>query len=179
MELNEEDLELELTNVFETTNPKLIIRNYFSNIRQEIDAYSDKYLNEKLKSTNEDRIELTFKRDKMLQQLDSIEKQCFNSKSDRQLVKVSTSLNFLLDKLNKISNGYLNKIDLNDKSLESDSSSNESSQIKNELYDLKRDLFLNRTCLFVRNLSNMKTNQFGNLVILDFYLDDFEVKALK
>lgn len=183
MELNEEDLEFDLSNMLESTNPKLIIRNYFENIKQEIETYSDNYLNDKLlQKSHEDRLEIKFKRDKMLAQLDILEKQCYSSKSERQFVKLSTSLNFLLDKLNSISNEFFNKIDLNiinaDRSV-ADQMSTSESQIKSELCDLKKDLFLNRTVFFVRNTTNFKSNQFGNLVILDFYLDDFEIIVLK
>lgn len=190
MELDE-DLEIDLNNAFETTNPKQLIRNYFSILKQEVDSYSDKYLNERLKhiknnntnasKLNEDRLEIIFKRDKMIAQLDSMEKTCLSSKTDKQFFKISASLNHLLDKLTKISSDILSRLDLSsEKSMDSGAYDSTQLQIKIELNDLKKEIFLNRTVFFVRNLNlNSISSQFGNLIVLDFFLDDFEVLALK
>ena len=191
MELDE-DLEIDLNNAFETTNPKLIIRNYFLLLKQEVDSYSDKYLNERLKfikssnsnnasKLNEDRLEIIFKRDKMISQLDSMENTCLSSKTDKQFFKISTNLNHLFDKMKKISTDFLSRLDLSSEK-SSDSIANDLTQlqIKTELNDLKKELFLNKTVFFVRNLNlNSKSSQFGNLIVLDFFLDDSEVLAMK
>jgi len=192
MELDEKDLDIDLNNIYDTSNPKQIINNYFNLLRQEIDSYSDKYLNERTcnknnnnnNNKNEDRLEITFKRDKMISQIDLFETQCFNSKSERQFVKLSTNFNYMFDKLTKISTDLLSRVDLNNTNSNNNNNNNSSSQqqhqVKNDLFDLKKELFINRTIFFVRNLNlNSKSNQFGNLIVLDFYLDDFEVLNLK
>lgn len=184
MELDEKDLDIDLNNIYDTSNPKQIINNYFNLLRQEIDSYSDKYLNErtcnKNNSKNEDRLEITFKRDKMISQIDLFETQCFNSKSERQFVKLSTNFNYMFDKLTKISTDLLSRVDLNNTNSNNNNNSQQQHQVKNDLFDLKKELFINRTIFFVRNLNlNSKSNQFGNLIVLDFYLDDFEVLNLK
>ena len=43
MELDEKDLDIDLNNIYDTSNPKQIINNYFNLLRQEIDSYSDSY----------------------------------------------------------------------------------------------------------------------------------------
>lgn len=198
MDLNELDtIHFDFNTKFEV-NPKNKIHDYFQKVRDEIEEHYDHYLfngdrngnikMQKLDST--DRIEINYKKDKMLEILDQTEAQCLSNKNEKQFVRISNQLKDLQEKLLKVSNEFFyddqTATDKKGCLINSNKQRNKCIEIeerlKKELFEIDRLIFMNKSVFFVRNTKNdlqVPKQIFGYLVNIDYFLKDNERDLLK
>lgn len=198
MDLDELDtIHFDFNTKFEV-NPKTKIHDYFQKVRDEIEEHYDHYLfsgdrngNTKIqKLDSTDRIEINYKKDKMIEILDQTEEQCLSNKSEKQFVRISNQLKDLQEKLMKVSNEFFfddqNITDKKGSLINNNKQRNKCIEIeerlKKELFEIDRQIFMNKSVFFVRNTKNdqqVPKQIFGYLVNIDYFLKDNERDILK
>jgi len=182
-------------------NPKNKIRDYFQKVREEIEDHYDHYMfsgdingnikMQKLDST--DRIEISYKKDRMLELLELNENQCLANRSDKQFARISNQLKDLQEKLTKVSNefffdDYKTPTDKKGEKFLLNNNKNRNKcieiedRLKREIFETDRQLFMNRSIFFVRNTKNdqqVPKQIFGYMVNLDYFLKEDELQTLK
>ena len=190
-----DNLEFDLKTV--EMDPVIKITNYFDKVRNEIEDHYDSYLFngdrdgnirvQKLDST--DRIEINYKKDKMIQLLNSAEKHCLSSRSEKQFTRLTNQLRDLQDKLIKVSHqffyddqNYLNQGQLlNSNNKQKNKCIEIEERVKRELLDIEKQLFCNKISFFVRNTKDTYVPKqiFGYMISIDCYLNEDELETLK
>ena len=188
MEFEEQDLNFDLSTV--ETNAKVQICNFFHNLRSELETHHDKGLyGSQTQLSSTDRLEISFKKDKFIEYLNVTERQCLNSKSEKQFIKISTRFAELNDKLVKVSHEFFfndnlmannNKFIGMNKTKARTASEEIEKKLQSDINELESFIFQNKTIFFVRINDRLSSKHlFGFLVTLDFYLNEEEIKILK
>ncbi len=196
MDLDENDVSLDLRTI--ELNPREKIRVYFEKLRNEIETHYEDYLfngdkngNMKYKNLDAtDRIEINFKKDKMLEIVDQVERFCFSSKNEKKFSQIANKLKEVHDKMVKVSHGFFYDEHFLDKKGHLISNNDPrlkcieiEYRLKKELTDIDSQLFLNRMTFFVRNkifdIQKVPRQIFGYLITLDYFLNENELDVLK
>jgi len=196
MDLDENDVSLDLRTI--ELNPREKIRVYFEKLRNEIETHYEDYLfngdkngNMKYKNLDAtDRIEINYKKDKMLEIVDQVERFCFSSKNEKKFSQIANKLKEVHDKMVKVSHGFFYDEHFLDKKGHLISNNDPrlkcieiEYRLKKELTDIDSQLFLNRMTFFVRNkifdIQKVPRQIFGYLITLDYFLNENELDVLK
>jgi hypothetical protein len=196
MDLEENDVSFDLKTI--ELNPRDKIRLYYENLRNDIETHYEDYLfngdrngNMKYKNLDAtDRIEISYKKDKMIEIVDQVERQCLSSKSEKKFGQISNKLREVHDKMIKVSHGFFydeNFIDKKGHLISGDEPRFKCTEIeqrlKKELVDIDAQLFLNKVTFFVRNkmfdVLKVPKQIFGYLISLEYFLNENELNILK